>query len=238
LIAVNAARVVRAVLFDLDGTLVDSEMYTDQAISAVVGKFGLTNFVLPTSETRGRTWEYVARAVRARTNIDASVADLAAAMLAFWATAAADVNPIPGAPQAIRAAAERQLKLGVVSSSPRFLIDSFIEKLGVSDCIPAIARIGGDGVRSTKPDPEGYLLAARALEVDPGETLVFEDSRAGLLAAQAAGMRSIFITCCATDIAENTKLATAVCTNYLKLPSQFWDELVSGAVDLHGRSFT
>jgi HAD superfamily hydrolase (TIGR01509 family) len=229
---------VRAVFFDLDGTLIDSEKYTDQAVSAVVEKFGLTDFVLPTSETRGRTWAYVARAIRARTHIDATVEDLAAGMLAFWTTAAADVHPIPGAPQAIRAAADRNLKLGVVSSSPRFLIDSFIEKLGVSDCIPGEARIGGDGVRNTKPDPEGYLLAARALAVDPGDALVFEDSRAGLLAARAAGMRSIFITCCATDIAENTLLATAVCTHFLKLPAGFWDDLVSGAVDLDRRSFT
>ncbi|MGH8264420.1 MAG: HAD family hydrolase [Steroidobacterales bacterium] len=229
---------VRAVLFDLDGTLVDSEMYTDQAVSLVVEQFGLRNFVLPTSETRGRTWAYVAHAIRARTKITASVEELAAGMLAFWTKAAANVNPVPGAPQAVRAAADRQLKLGVVSSSPRFLIDSFIEKLGVGDCIPAGARIGGDMVRNTKPDPEGYLLAARSLDVDPGETLVFEDSRAGLLAAQGAGMRSIFITCCATDIAENTRLATAVCTDFLKLPPRFWDDLVSGAVDLDGRSFT
>ena len=229
---------VRAVLFDLDGTLVDSEMYTDQAVSAVVGNYGLKEFVLPTSETRGRTWEYVARAIRARTNIKASVEELASGMLAFWAQAAANVKPIPGAPQAIRSAAGQQLKLGVVSSSPRFLIDSFIEKLGVDDCIPANARIGGDMVRNTKPDPEGYLLAATALEVDPGEALVFEDSRAGLLAARAAGMRSIFITCCATDVAENTKLAMAVCEHFLKLPPRFWEELASGCVDLDGRSFT
>ena len=64
---------VRAVLFDLDGTLVDSEMYTDQAVSAVVEKYGVTNFMLPTSETRGRTWAYVAQAIRARTKVTASV---------------------------------------------------------------------------------------------------------------------------------------------------------------------
>ncbi len=100
------------------------------------------------------------------------------------------------------------------------------------------ARIGGDAVRRSKPDPEGYLLGARALDVDPAETLVFEDSQAGLLAARAAGMRSMFITCCASDIPGNTPLATASCTHYLTLPPRFWDELAEGRLDLAGRSFT
>jgi beta-phosphoglucomutase-like phosphatase (HAD superfamily) len=138
----------------------------------------------------------------------------------------------------VRAAAARKLKLGVVSSSPRTVIDSFLDKLGVGDLIDRRARIGADEVHTTKPDPEGFLLAARALEVDPVDTLVFEDSRAGLLAAQAAGMRSMFVTCCAADVAGSTALATASCIHYEVLPPHFWDELASGTADLADRSFT
>jgi sugar-phosphatase len=231
-------RPVRAVLFDLDGTLIDSEMHTDRAISAVVAQYGIAGFALPATETRGRTWAYVADVIRERTKIDIAAAEIAAALLAFWNAAVTDVKPIPGAPEAVRAAAARKLKLGVVSSSPRSVIDSFLDKLGVGDCIAEHARIGAEAVRTTKPDPEGYLLAAQALDVDPIEALVFEDSRAGLLAAQAAGMRSIFITCCATDITENTPLATAVCTHYRMLPPRFWEQLASGTADLTNRSFT
>ena len=81
-------------------------------------------------------------------------------------------------------------------------------------------------------------MAAGALEVDPGEALVFEDSRAGLLAASAAGMRSMFVTCCAGDFAANAALATASLTDYHALPPGFWDRLIAGAEDLAGRSFT
>lgn len=228
---------VRAVLFDMDGTLIDSEMHTDRAVSAVVARYGVTDLVLPASETRGRTWAHVAAAIRERTNIAASVAELADGMLEFWTSAITDVQPIPGAADAVRAAASRNLKLGVVSSSPRFLIDTCLEKLGVADHIPAAARIGSDAVRRTKPDPEGYLLAARALAVDPREALVFEDSRAGLMAARAAGMRSVFVTCCAVDVAENMTLATAACAHYETLPSGFWDDVVAGVVPLSNRPF-
>jgi len=159
-------------------------------------------------------------------------------LLAHWNAATTDVKPVPGASEALRAAAARKLKLAVVSSSPRAVIERFLEKLGVAHLVDQRARIGADDVRNGKPDPEGFLMAARALEVDPDDALVFEDSRAGLLAARAAGMRSMFVTCCAGDIAENAALATASFTHYRTLPPSFWDQLVSGTEDLTGRSFT
>lgn len=234
----TGAMPVRAVLFDLDGTLVDSEIHTDRAICAVTARHGIADFTLPHSETRGRTWANVADAIRARTSIDRSTAELADELLTLWIDLAADVSPIPGAPEALRSAAATGLKLGVVSSSPRAVIDSFLDRLGVADCIDRRARIGGDAVQNGKPDPEGFLLAARALDVEPAETLVFEDSQAGLLAARAAGMRSVFVTCCASDIAANAALATANCVDYRALPSRFWSELADGYPDLAGRSFT
>ncbi len=233
----TAARPVRAVLFDLDGTLVDSEIHTDEAIRAVVARHGVEDFSLPHPETRGRTWLHVAEVIRRRTNIDSGAAALADELLVHWIALAADVTPIPGAPEAVRTAAGR-LKLGVVSGSPRSVIDSFLAKLGIADCIERSARIGGDLVSHSKPHPEGYLLGARALGVDPVETVVFEDSQAGLLAARAAGMRSVFITCCASDIPGNTALATATCTDYRSLPPRFWEELADGRIDLAGKAYT
>ncbi|MGB8328237.1 MAG: HAD family phosphatase [Steroidobacteraceae bacterium] len=232
------ARPVRAVLFDLDGTLIDTELQTDTAVSAVAAHYGVAGFSLPHTETRGRTWMHVADEMRARTGIDVPASDLAAAMLAHWTASTSDARTIPGAPEAIRAAAACQLKLAVVSSSPRSVIDYFLDRLGVSDCIGGNARIGSESVRATKPDPEGFLLAARALDVEPVDTLVFEDSRAGLLAARAAGMRAMFVTCCAAELTENSKLATAICTHYLTLPPRFWDALACGSADLGHRSFT
>lgn len=229
---------VRALLFDLDGTLVDAETQTDEAVEAIVARHGIEGFTLPATETHGRTWTHVADVIRARTGIGEPADLLATELLAYWNAATIEAKPLPGAADALRAAAARKLKLGVVSSSPRAVIDRFLAKLGAEDLVEHRARIGGDDVRNGKPDPEGFLMAVRALEVDPGEALVFEDSRAGLLAARAAGMRSMFVTCCADDIAGNAALATASFTHYGTLPPSFWDQLVSGTLELDGVSFT
>ena len=229
-------QLVRAALFDLDGTLVDSEIHTDTAIHDVAERHGVEGYSLPHQETRGRTWLYVAEVMHAATGIGTDAATLADELLEYWTRIAADVNPIPGAPEALRVAS-RRLKLGVVSSSPRSVIDAFLDRLGVSDCIDPGARIGGDMVRASKPDPDGYLQGARVLGVEPDEALVFEDSQAGLLAARAAGMRTMFIRCCAADIPGNTALATAACTDFRALPPGFWDAIADGRLDLAGRSF-
>ena len=228
---------MRAVLFDLDGTLIDTEVHTDAAISVVAAQYGIGGFNLPHTETRGRTWLHVAETMRARAVIGAPAAEIAAAMLHYWSDAVADARPIPGAPQAVHTAVARQIRVAVVSSSPRSVIDYFIDKLGIGACVSPRARIGADGVRVGKPDPEGFLLAARALGVDPADTVVVEDSRAGLLAARAAGMRSMFITCCAAEIPENSALATTTFTDYQQLPSGFWDEMAAGTADLANRVF-
>lgn len=233
----TTTRPVRALLFDLDGTLVDSETQTDEAISLVTARHGVAGFALPHTETRGRTWAHVADTIRARTAIRLDARQLAAELLERWNEATADVKPVPGSPAALHAAAACGLKIGVVSSSPRSVIDSFVHKLGVSDCVHPQARIGADAIRNGKPDPEGFLLGARRLGVDPADTLVFEDSQAGLLAARAAGMRSVFITCCASDVAANAALATASTVDYRALPPGFWAGLVDGSLDLAGRSF-
>jgi sugar-phosphatase len=227
---------VRAALFDMDGTLIDSEVHTDTAIRVVGERHGVAGFALPHTETRGRTWGHIAGVMKAGTGIALDATALADELLGYWSEIAADVTPVPGAQQALHEAA-RHLTLGVVSSSPRAVIDRFLAKLGVDDCIDRSARIGGDMVRGSKPDPDGYLQGARALGASPAGSLVFEDSQAGLLAARAAGMRSMFITCCAADIPGNTALATASLRDYLALPPRFWARIADGSLDLAGQVY-
>ncbi len=227
---------VRAALFDMDGTLVDSEIHTDTAIRVIAERHGVRKFSLPHDETRGRTWGHVADVMRAQAGLEVESGALAEELLEYWSDIAEDVTPVPGAPEALREAC-RILRLAVVSSSPRKVIDRFLEKLGVSDCVEHAARIGGDMVSRSKPDPEGYLLGARALKIEPVSCLVFEDSRAGLEAARAAGMRSMFIRCCASDIPGNNALATASTQDYHSLPPAFWARLREGSLDFAGHAY-
>jgi HAD superfamily hydrolase (TIGR01509 family) len=228
---------VRAVLFDLDGTLINTEVHTDATVTAVAARYGVTGYALPHYETHGRTWMHVAETMLAQTGMSIPAATLAADLLAYWNEAAREVRPIPGAPQAARAAVASGLKIAVVSSSPRSVIDYFVSQLGIGDCVSAQARIGGDDVAAGKPNPAAFLLAARRLGVNPAAALVFEDSRAGLQAARAAGMRAIFITCCAAEIPDNTMLATATCTDYRALPERFWEQIGAGGLDLQHKAW-
>jgi gamma-butyrobetaine dioxygenase len=228
-------RPVRALLFDLDGTLINTEVHTDATVTAVAAMYGVEGYSLPHTETHGRTWLHVAETMRAQTGIKAPAVELAQAFLDYWNKAVTHVQPIPGAVEAIRTAASCGFKLAVVSSSPRSVIDNFMEQLGIGDCVSTRARIGGDDVQVGKPAPEAFLKAAQVLGVEPDEALVFEDSTAGLQAARNAGMRSLFITCCAAEIAQNRLLASGTCVDYRSLPSRFWQQLAAGETQpLHG----
>lgn len=232
---VRTDRAVRAVLFDLDGTLINTEVHTDATVTAVAAQYGVERYSLPHTETHGRTWLHVAEMLRAQAGVKASAAEIAAAFLEYWNRAVTDVQPIPGAPEAVRDAARCGLRLAVVSSSPRSVVDNFMQQLGIGDCVAPQARIGGDDVRSGKPAPEAFLKAAQVLGVEPAEALVFEDSTAGLQAARNAGMRCMFITCCAAEIVENRPMASASCRDYRSLPPRFWQQLATGDTQLlHG----
>jgi sugar-phosphatase len=84
----------------------------------------------------------------------------------------------------------RGARWAVVTSCSRRLAESLLERGGFE---PPPLLIGADDVSQNKPAPEGYLLAARRLEVDPERTLVVEDSAAGIAAGRAAGMDVVAI---------------------------------------------
>ena len=224
----RAERPVRAVLFDLDGTLINTEAHTDATVAEVAAHYGIADYSLPHTETHGRTWLHVAETMRAQTGLVVPAAELADALLAHWNASVTGVQPIAGAPEAVHAAAASGLQLAVVSSSPRAVIDRFVRQLGIDDCVTPQARIGGDDVRAGKPDPEAFLRAARVLGADATEAVVFEDSSAGLRAAKAAGMRSVFVTACAAEVPGNIALASATCRDYRSLPARFWEQLAAG----------
>lgn len=210
-------------LFDLDGTLVDSEILTDRAIAEALAEDGVADAALPPSETRGRTWTDIAAALVLRYRV--SGAALEARLEARWlALAEADIPPIPGAPEAL-AAASASLPLAVVSSSPRAVIDAFLLRLGADAHVAPNARVGAGEPARAKPAPDGFLMAADRLGVAPAECLVFEDSRAGLEAARDAGMARIAVlhACAYPELCR--RLADRAVADYRALPAGFWAAL-------------
>ena len=101
------------------------------------------------------------------------------------------VDPMPGVADRLREAREMGLPCAVASSSPRSWVEPHLERIGLREHFVLTRCI--DDVSRPKPSPELFLAAAEGLGVEPGDALVFEDSLNGLLAAQAAGMRCVSV---------------------------------------------
>jgi HAD superfamily hydrolase (TIGR01509 family) len=215
---------IRAVLFDMDGTLVDSEGETDAAIAAVLAKHGVPDAHIPASETRGRTWTDAVRFLIAKyalTNVDA--ASLENELVADWAKrVVGHAEQIPGSADAVRAVSSTK-KVAVVSSSPRHLVERIVTSLGIRECVSAI--VGAEDVTHPKPAPDCWLLAAKQLNVEPRDCVVVEDSLAGLAAARAAGMHTRLVLHRCAEVDACQRLADESFAHYAALSSTYWTSL-------------
>jgi sugar-phosphatase len=207
----------------MDGTLVDSEGETDAAIAAVLARHGVKGAHIPASETRGRTWTDAVRFIVAKYALVVDAAALERELVAEWAErVVGHVDQIPGAADAVRAAAATK-RVAVVSSSPRDLVERIVTSLGVRAHVSAI--VGADDVDHPKPAPDCWLLGARRLNVEPRDCVVVEDSKAGLAAARAAGMKTRLVLHRCAEVDACKALADESFAHYAALSSTYWSSL-------------
>jgi HAD superfamily hydrolase (TIGR01509 family) len=183
--------VIEAVVFDLDGVLVDSEQVWDAARRDVVARHGGTWKDSATRDMLGMSspeWSrYVVEELGARLTPAEVNAKVVAAMLVRYREA---LPLLPGARQAVLRLAD-EFALGLASSSNREVIDLVLDEMGVSRCFAA--SVSSEEVGRGKPAPDVYLEAARRLGVPPDGCTAIEDSENGLRSAHAAGMRVVAI---------------------------------------------
>ena len=183
-----AERTVAAVLFDMDGLLVDSEpLWTVAEVTL--------------AEHLGGTWTSEMKAAVVGTRLDVAVPtvlrmlgrpvdDAAVAQVSAWLLDrmvqlfGEDLPLRPGAAALLDAVLARGVPTALVSSSYRPLVDAALATLGAGRFAVTVA---GDEVTRGKPHPEPYLRAAARLGVDPAACVVLEDSLAGVRAGEAAG---------------------------------------------------
>ncbi|WNM24396.1 HAD-IA family hydrolase [Demequina capsici] len=173
-----------AVIFDMDGTIVDSTEVVERMWSAVAERHGLDlDGILEYSHGR-QSRDTFTRFLPAGADIDAAVA---AHELAELAVTDGTVE-IPGA----RALMDSLVgaRHAVVTSAPRELARVRIEAAGLR--VPEV-MVAAEEMPVGKPDPAGYLLAAELLGVDPARCVVFEDADAGLRAAVASGATTVVV---------------------------------------------
>jgi mannitol-1-/sugar-/sorbitol-6-phosphatase len=174
-------RRISAVLFDLDGVLVESRESTERVWLAWAQNNGIEEGALRSAMHGVRSGDVV-RALRP--DLDA-----AAESDEIERRQAEDVDglaAIPGAAAALGAL--NGDRVAVVTSGTRPLALARLTAVGIEP--PAVIVFAGD-VERGKPDPEGYLTAARRLGADPAEALVVEDAPPGIEAAKAAGMAAV-----------------------------------------------
>ncbi|MBB5788194.1 HAD family hydrolase [Jiangella mangrovi] len=180
-----------AVVFDLDGVLVDSERAWDEVRRAVVAEHGGAWTDEATRAMQGMStpeWaRYLVDALGARLTAEQAAATVVDEMARRYA----DAPPvIDGAVDAVRAVAVR-CPVGIASSSPPVLITSFLDVAGLGDLV--LVAVSSEEVRAGKPAPDVYLEAARRLDVDPRRSAAVEDSTNGLRSAHAAGMTVVAV---------------------------------------------
>ena len=175
-----------AVVFDLDGVLLDSESVWDGARRAVVASTSGTWRDSATRDMMGMSSPEWSRYLHDQLRVPLAPDEIAARVVErMIASYRSHLPLLPGAASAVRRLAERW-PLGLASSANRPVIDAVLSTSGLAGQFTAI--VSGDEVARGKPAPDVYLEAARRLRVDPHRATAVEDSSNGLRAGAAAGM--------------------------------------------------
>jgi HAD superfamily hydrolase (TIGR01509 family) len=176
------------VIFDMDGTLVDTEPHYRAVNRQLFNELG---FDLPVAEHDGlvgMTAEGIWGHLKTRFDLALPVTELIALeQHRQWHNLQLQtLMPIAGVPELVEAIGQQGLQRAVGSSSPQFMIDFIVEKIGLKAAFDT--TLSGEAVAHGKPAPDLFLALAAHFQRDPARCLVLEDARHGVSSAKAAGM--------------------------------------------------
>lgn len=206
---------VDGILFDMDGTLVDSEPHTLAAMEAVLTEHGLGPLTLGPADVFGMSWDAISERMLLThpTIMDESLVDTL--ILNFRRICNIEgATLLPGVLDFFSWAADHHT-VGLFTSNVRSEVDALLGEHAEFRRLQAI--VTADDVTQAKPNPEGYLLLAETLELEPSRCVVFEDSLAGLKAARSAGMRTVGVTHSCPDVSIISPFADTLISDYRAL---------------------
>ena len=180
----------KAVYWDMDGTLIDSEPLHDESLSMALRSLGIE----PPPDLHERVLGVAAVPVyemmRAEFGLTLPFDAWIARKYAHYLEEAPKLKPRPGAMEIFRDLKARGVVQGIVSNSDRLVVDANMRALGLHEA--GMRTITRNDVRNGKPDPEPYLRAAWLTGIDPAQSAVMEDSWPGACSGIAAGMPTVY----------------------------------------------
>lgn len=181
-----------AALFDLDGTLIDSEARGRAAWTRLFVRHGVPHDAALIASFAGRPGrEVIAEHLHAFTG--RGLEEVYTEAVSYLDLPdLPEVVAVPGSVELLKRLHAKRIPVGVVTSGTRGYALAELRSLGVLPLLDVV--ITADDVTRGKPDPEGYLAGCRAVGVAPERTVVFEDAAAGVAAAKAAGTFCVAIT--------------------------------------------
>lgn len=179
-----------AVLWDMDGTLIDSEPLHFRSMAYALSSLGVTADKGLQARTTGLSESEVLDFCRRSLGITVSAESWAELRNSYYLARSSTLQARHGALPIFLRLAQRGIPQAVVSNSARPIVNANLRALSLQD--GEITSISRNDVRMAKPDPEPYLLAAAAIGLDPPACLVVEDSLAGARSGIAAGMHVLY----------------------------------------------
>ena len=184
---------LEAVIWDMDGVIVDSGPYHLQAWQEVFVKRGVNFTEEDFRRNFGKRNDTIIRNTMGE-DISPGEADIIATEKeeSYRRRVAQHVKAFPGVIALMKALTAQGMKMAIASSAPPENIDLIADGLGIKEYFQAI--VWGREVTEGKPSPQGFLLAAQRLRVKPRNCVIIEDAIAGVTAAKRAGMKCVAVT--------------------------------------------
>jgi len=182
---------LEAVIFDMDGVLIDSEPFHLDVNEKIFENLGINLSEDEYLSFIGTTHKDMWTTIKNRYNLPQGVPELVNMQISgnIEYIKNEEIEEINGITNLLSRINSENIKIGIASSSPTEVIELVTNKLGIRDYFSSI--VGGEKIKKGKPAPDIFLKAAKCLNAKPSDCIVIEDSKNGVQAAKTAGMKCV-----------------------------------------------